>query len=127
MSSLIARLKRRHLYRVAVAYAAIGWLLIQVVTQTFPVFSLPSWTEQLAVLLVALGFPIALVLAWAHEPKPADIGAATSNEPPGVLDEAPFVSTARRPTRWIVAGLAVLAIALGAFGLREYARRDTVE
>ena len=68
--SLLIQLKRRHVYRVAVVYAAVGWLLVQIVTQVFPVFSFPTWTEQLAVLVMLGGFPVALILAWAYELKP---------------------------------------------------------
>jgi len=66
-------LKRRHVYRVAAAYAIVGWLLIQVVTQVFPVFHLPDWIDQTVVLLILLGFPIALVLAWAFDATPQGI------------------------------------------------------
>jgi TolB-like protein/Flp pilus assembly protein TadD len=66
-------LKRRHVYRVAVAYAVVGWLLIQVATQVFPIFHMPDWTAQLVVLLILVGFPIALVLAWAFDVTPAGI------------------------------------------------------
>jgi hypothetical protein len=62
-------LKRRHVYRVAAAYAIVGWLLIQVVTQVFPIFHLPDWIDQAIVLLILVGFPIALVLAWAFDAK----------------------------------------------------------
>ena len=67
--SFLLELKRRHVYRVAVAYAAIGWLLVQVITQVFPVFALPLWLQQVAVLAVLSGFPIALVWAWGREVK----------------------------------------------------------
>ena len=66
-------LKRRHVYRVAAAYAVVGWLLIQVATQVFPVFHLPDWIEQAVVLVILVGFPIALVLAWAFDATPAGI------------------------------------------------------
>ncbi|MGH8235005.1 MAG: hypothetical protein ACREPU_12550, partial [Rhodanobacteraceae bacterium] len=66
-------LKRRHVYRVAVAYVIVGWLLIQVVTQVFPVFHLPDWLDQAVVLLILIGFPIALVLAWAFDATPQGI------------------------------------------------------
>jgi TolB-like protein len=78
--SLLVQLKRRHVYRVAVVYAAVGWLLVQVVTQVFPVFSFPAWTEQLAVLVLLGGFPIALVLAWAYELKPDGVHRDTSTQ-----------------------------------------------
>ncbi|MDE2496495.1 MAG: tetratricopeptide repeat protein, partial [Xanthomonadaceae bacterium] len=66
-------LKRRHVYRVAVAYAAIGWLLTQVITQVLPVFELPLWVQRLAVLIVLAGFPVALLVAWSYELGPAGL------------------------------------------------------
>ena len=65
--NFLEELKRRHVYRVAAAYAVVGWLLIQVATQVFPVFHLPDWIDQAVVLLILIGFPIALVLAWAFD------------------------------------------------------------
>ena len=80
-------LKHRHVYRVAAAYAFVGWLLIQVATQVFPVFHLPDWIDQAVVLLILIGFPIALVLAWAFDATPYGIvrtdtkGGADSRAP----------------------------------------------
>ena len=65
-----AELKRRHVYKVAIAYAVVAWLLIQVATQVFPFFEVPNWAVQLVVLLLVMGFPIALILAWAFEVTP---------------------------------------------------------
>jgi TolB-like protein/Tfp pilus assembly protein PilF len=67
---LFAELKRRNVYKVAVAYAIVGWLLIQIATSTFPVLEIPAWGARLVIALVLLGFPIALVLAWAFELTP---------------------------------------------------------
>ncbi|MEO6970401.1 MAG: adenylyl cyclase, partial [Chthoniobacterales bacterium] len=71
--NFFAELKRRNVYKVAVAYAIVAWLLIQVATQVFPFFSIPDWTVRLVVLLVVLGFPVALILAWAFEITPEGI------------------------------------------------------
>ncbi len=71
--SFFAELKRRNVYKVAVAYAIVAWLLIQIATQVFPFFEVPNWGVRLVVLLIALGFPIALVLAWAFELTPEGI------------------------------------------------------
>jgi hypothetical protein len=71
--NFFAELKRRNVYKVAVAYAAVGWLLIQIATTTFPVLQIPTWAMRLVVVLVLLGFPIALVLAWAYEMTPEGI------------------------------------------------------
>src|SRR6266699_2462965 len=68
-----AEVKRRHVYKVAVAYAVVAWLLIQVATQVFPFFEIPNWSVQLVVLAAAIGFPIALVLSWAFEITPEGI------------------------------------------------------
>ena len=62
-----AELKRRRVYSVAVTYAIVGWLLIQVVTQVFPPFEIPNWGERLAIVSIVLGFPIALILAWIYD------------------------------------------------------------
>jgi hypothetical protein len=63
-------LKRRNIYKVAVAYAVVAWLLIQVATQVFPPFEIPNWAIRLVVLLLIIGFPLALVFAWAFELTP---------------------------------------------------------
>ena len=66
-TSFFAELKRRNVYRVAVAYAIVGWLLVQVTAQVFPIFEIPNWALRLIVLAIIIGFPIALVIAWAFE------------------------------------------------------------
>jgi TolB-like protein/lipopolysaccharide biosynthesis regulator YciM len=71
--SLLRELKRRRVFRVAAAYAVVGWLLIQVATQVFPFFDLPNWSVRLIVLAILAGFPIALVLAWAFDSTPGGI------------------------------------------------------
>src|ERR1700748_3341270 len=69
-NSFLAELKRRNVYKVAVAYAVVGWLLVQVATQVFPFLEIPNWVVRLVIALVAIGFPIALVIAWAFEATP---------------------------------------------------------
>jgi len=66
-------LKRRNVYKVGVAYAVVGWLLIQVATQVFPFFEIPNWGIRLVVLIIAVGFPIALIIAWAFEVTPEGV------------------------------------------------------
>jgi len=68
--SFFTELKRRNVYKVAVAYAVISWLLIQIATQVFPFFEIPNWSVRLIVLLIIVGFPIALIIAWAFELTP---------------------------------------------------------
>jgi TolB-like protein/Tfp pilus assembly protein PilF len=71
--NFFAELKRRNVYKVAVAYAVVSWLLIQIATQVFPFFEVPNWAIRVVVLLLVLGFPVALVLSWAFEITPEGI------------------------------------------------------
>ena len=71
--SFFAELKRRNVYKVAVAYAVIAWLLIQIATQVFPFFEIPNWAVRLVVLVLIAGFPVALVFSWAFEITPEGI------------------------------------------------------
>jgi TolB-like protein/Tfp pilus assembly protein PilF len=66
-SHFLAELKRRNVYKVAVAYIVAGWALSQGIAQVLPVFDVPNWTIRLIVVLIILGLPVALVLAWAFE------------------------------------------------------------
>ena len=68
--NFFAELKRRNVYKVGAAYVVVGWLLIQVATQTFPFFEIPNWGTRLVILLLIIGFPVALLLAWAFELTP---------------------------------------------------------
>ena len=72
--NFFAELKRRNVYKVAIAYAVVAWLLIQVATQVFPFFEIPNWASAACrVLLIVIGFPVALILAWAFELTPEGI------------------------------------------------------
>jgi TolB-like protein/Tfp pilus assembly protein PilF len=71
--SFFAELQRRNVYKVAIAYGVVAWLLMQIATQVFPFLEIPNWTVRLVIMLLALGFPIALVLAWAFELTPEGI------------------------------------------------------
>jgi hypothetical protein len=71
--NFFAELKRRNVYKVAVAYIVAGWALSQGIAQVFPVFDIPNWVIRLIVLLIIIGLPIALVLAWSFEITPQGI------------------------------------------------------
>ena len=73
MASVWGELKRRNVVRVAVAYAIAAWLLIEITATTFPILKLPDWSVTLATVLVLIGFPLALILAWAFELTPEGI------------------------------------------------------
>src|SRR6185436_7774149 len=119
--NFFAELKRRNVYKIAVAYAVVAWLLIQVATQVFPFFGIPNWAVRLVVLLLVLGFPVALVLAWAFEITPEGIKRAE--------DVLPNESIRRKTGRKLVGitvALAVVAAGLLAFQvLRPRLMRDS--
>ena len=75
IDNFFAELKRCNVYKVAIAYAVVGWLLVQVVTQIFPFFEIPNWAVRLVVLAIVMGFPVALVTAWAFELAPQGLKA----------------------------------------------------
>jgi TolB-like protein/Tfp pilus assembly protein PilF len=68
--SFFSELKRRNVYKVAIAYGVVAWLLIQIATQTFPFFDVPNWVVRAVILVLLVGFPIALVFAWVFELTP---------------------------------------------------------
>ena len=70
MSGLYSELKRRNVFRVAFAYALVGWVLLQIADVFFPALSLPEWTIRLVAGLLIIGFPLALLFAWAFELTP---------------------------------------------------------
>ena len=84
--SLFAELKRRKVYRVAVAYALMGWALAQGIAQVFPVFEVPNCILRLIMVLIPFGFPIALVLAWLFELTPEGLKRTVDIPPDKVPD-----------------------------------------
>jgi len=73
MASVWGELKRRNVVKVAVAYAIVGWLLIEVSSTVLPLFEAPDWIAQVFAFFVILGFPLALILSWAYEITPEGI------------------------------------------------------
>ncbi|HEY3663912.1 MAG TPA: FlgO family outer membrane protein [Chthoniobacterales bacterium] len=73
LKQFFVELKRRKVYRVAVGYVVVAWVLVQVATQVFPFFEVPNWAVRLVILALCLGFPIAAILAWAYDITPAGI------------------------------------------------------
>jgi RNA polymerase sigma factor (sigma-70 family) len=74
--NFVAELKQRSVYKVGITYAVVAWLLMQVASQIFPFFEIPNWAVRLVVLLLIIGFPVALTLAWAFELTPEGIKRA---------------------------------------------------
>jgi TolB-like protein/Flp pilus assembly protein TadD len=120
LRNFFAELKRRNVYKVAVAYAVASWLLIQIATQVFPFFEIPNWAVRLVVLILIAGFPVALVFSWAFEITPEGIVRETEVEP--------GKSITHHSGRKIVAltiTLAAIAAALLAFQLFGLKLRST--
>jgi TolB-like protein/predicted negative regulator of RcsB-dependent stress response len=112
MSNFFAELKRRNVYKVAVAYAVASWLLIQIATQVFPFFEIPNWAVRLVVLILIAGFPVALVFSWAFEITPEGIKRESEIE----ADNSITHHTGRKIVALTVV-LAVIAAGLLAFQL----------
>ena len=110
--NFFTELKRRNVYKVAVAYAVVGWLLIQIATQTFPFLEIPNWVVRLVMALVAIGFPIALVIAWAFEATPEGIKRTEA------VDLA--ASSAQKKHAWIYVVVIGAAISVALFFLGRY-------
>jgi TolB-like protein len=75
MGGFFAELKRRHMFRVAAAYAVVAWLILQVVNNVAPVLDLPVWVARAFLLALVVGFPIALLFVWMRDLAPADASA----------------------------------------------------
>src|SRR6267143_863314 len=116
--NFFAELRRRNVYKVAAAYAVIGWLLVQVATQVFPFFDIPNWTVRLVVLAIVIGFPIALIIAWAFELTPEGIKRT---------EDVDLVASARQPRKytWIFVVIVGAALSVGLFFTGRYTGRNT--
>ena len=110
--NFFAELKRRSVYKVTVAYAVAGWLVIQIATQVFPFWEIPNWVVRLVIALVALGFPIAAVSAWAFDITPQGIRRTE------IADALP--PSEHRQHAWIYVVLICGAVSAALFFLGRY-------
>src|SRR3984893_14403588 len=115
--SFFEELKRRNVYKVAVAYAVVGWLIAQIATQIFPFLEIPNWIVRLVILLIAIGFPIALVIAWAFEATPEGIKRTE------VADAMPATATQKKHM-WIYIVIVGALLSVGLFMLGRYGFRE---
>jgi TolB-like protein/cytochrome c-type biogenesis protein CcmH/NrfG len=122
VSNFFAELKRRNVYKVAVAYAVASWLLIQIATQVFPFFEIPNWAVRLVVLLLIAGFPVALIFSWAFEITPEGIKRESEIEG----DKSMTHHTGRKIIALTVI-LALIAAGLLAFQLVRSKRSPTTQ
>jgi TolB-like protein len=107
-------LKRRNVYRVAIAYAVVGWLLIQVATQVFPFFDVPNWGVRLIVLVIVFCFPLALIFAWIFELTPEGL-KRTEEVPP----THSITRVTGRKLDWAI--ICVLLAVIGVFAYQRFA------
>ena len=117
MGGLWAELKRRNVVKVAIAYCAAGWVVVQVAALLFPLFGAPAWILKVVTTLVFLGLPLALVFAWAFELTPQGLKRTE--------DARPGVARARRdarPLNFLI--IAVLALAVGLFALDRFVWKE---
>ncbi|HYY34736.1 MAG TPA: FlgO family outer membrane protein [Candidatus Binatia bacterium] len=111
--NIFAELKRRNVYKVAVAYIVAGWALAQGIAQVFPVFDVPNWIVRLIVVLIVIGFPFALIFAWAYEITPEGVKRTA---------EADAMPRSTRPMNraWIYIVVVGATISVGLFFLGRY-------
>jgi len=109
--SFFAELKRRNVYKVAVAYIVAGWALSQGIAQVFPVFDVPNWVIRLIVLVIVLGFPIALALAWAFELTPEGLKRTEDVDPK---------HSREKPRTWIYVAVIGGLLSIGLFFVGRY-------
>lgn len=109
--TFFSELQRRNVYKVAVAYAVVAWLCIQVATQVFPFFEIPTWAIRFVILLIVIGFPIAVVIAWAFELTPEGLKRTVA------ADAAQQHSQNRT---WVYIVIIAGALSIGLFFLGRY-------
>ena len=123
--NIFAELKRRNVYKVAVGYGVVGWLVVQIVSTVLPMFHAPEWVAQTVVVIVILGFPIALVIAWAFEMTPEGMKRTKD-----VLASDKLPQWSKRKFIAVFATLALIAAALlgwqllGRPAVRDWARHS---
>ena len=115
--TFFGELKRRNVYKVAIAYAVVGWLLTQVATQVFPFFEIPNWGIRLVVLIIAIGFPISLIIAWAFELTPEGLKRTE------VADREPAKPSTNRA--WIYVVIIAAAFSVGLFFFGRYSATNS--
>jgi magnesium-transporting ATPase (P-type) len=113
LRNFFAELKRRHVYKVAIAYAVVAWFLTQLTTQVFPFFEIPNSAVRFVVIALAAGFPIAMLLAWVYEFTPEGIVRTEDLDP---KEARSIQRTTGRILDFVIIGVLLLVIAMLAVG-----------
>jgi TolB-like protein/Tfp pilus assembly protein PilF len=116
--NFFAELKRRNVYKVAIAYIVAGWALSQGIAQVFPVFDVPNWIIRLIVLVIILGLPVALVLAWSFELTPEGIKRTET------ADAMSAIVTPKKKYVWIYVVVIGAIVSIGLFLLGRYSAQS---
>ena len=112
--NFFSELKRRNVYKVAVAYAVVGWLVIQVTATIVPALHLPDGVTTAVVVFVLVGFPIALVISWAFEMTPEGM-KRTADVSADEVSSLPYWS--KKKFAAFIVGIAVIAAGLFVYQL----------
>src|SRR5207245_6989375 len=119
IDNFLSELKRRNVYKVAVAYAVVAWLLLQAASIFLPAFDAPPWMIKIFIIVIIFGFPVALIFSWAFEITPEGIKLESEIEP--------SKSVTRRTGRKIVAvTIALAVVAAGLFVYQLVRTRSTI-
>src|SRR5215510_10092403 len=121
-TKFLTELKRRNVYRAAVAYGVVAWFLTQLTTQVFPFFEIPNSAVRFVVIALAVGFPIAMLLSWVYEFTPQ--GVVRTED----LDPVEARSVQRRTVRsldFIIIGMLLLVIAMLIVGRLPFYRQTS--
>src|SRR5512140_3049253 len=119
-TNFFAELKRRNVYRAAVAYLVVAWFLTQLTTQIFPFFEIPNYAVRFVVVALAVGFPIAMLLSWLYELTPEGIVRTEDVDP---AQARSLQRTTGRILDFIIIGVLLLVIAMLIVGRRPFYRQ----
>jgi len=117
--NFFAELKRRNVYKVAIAYGVVAWLLMQIATQVFPFLEIPNWAIRLVIMMIVIGFPIALVIAWAFELTPEGLKRTEA------ADREPAEPSQNKA--WIYVVIVAAALSVGLFFAGRYTASNRVK
>jgi hypothetical protein len=112
--NFFAELKRRNVYKAAIAYAVVAWLLLQAASILFPTFEAPPWVMKVFVAVIVLGFPVALVFSWAFELTPEGLKRTEDVD----VTKSVTKSTGRKLDFVIIA---ILLLVIGIFAYQRFA------